>query len=194
MPDRDVKTIRDLIYYQYAKIIARRAFSMPDGKEAKKQHYGFIKKTFLELKNGTKSWSEITREDWQFVESEKKCIYCGTESDLHKEHIIPRSLRIKPECGTCDKIHGIHNQVWACKQCNSSKGTKGLYEFYKAKYPNEKKFYDLIPPLLEKKYLKTIYNCHECARTIDKGDIDGDGKISVLDIDFILHWTSPNSG
>jgi len=54
MPDRDVKTIRDLIYYQYAKIIARRAFSMPDGKEAKKQHYGFIKKTFLELKNGTK--------------------------------------------------------------------------------------------------------------------------------------------
>jgi hypothetical protein len=26
MPDRDVKTIQDLIYYQYAKIIARRAF------------------------------------------------------------------------------------------------------------------------------------------------------------------------
>jgi 5-methylcytosine-specific restriction endonuclease McrA len=194
MPDRDVETIRDLIYYQYAKIIARSAFSMTDGKEAKKQHYGFIKKTFLELKKGVKSWSEITREDWQFVKSEKKCIYCGTKSDLHKEHIIPRSLRIKPECRTCDKIQGIHNQVWACKQCNSSKGTKGLYEFYRAKYPNEKKFYDLIPPLLEKKYLKTIYNCHECAQTIDKGDIDGDGEISVLDIDFILHWTSPNSG
>jgi hypothetical protein len=26
MPDRDVKTIRDLIFYHYAKIIARRAF------------------------------------------------------------------------------------------------------------------------------------------------------------------------
>jgi len=26
MPDRDVKTIRDLIYYQYAKTIARSAF------------------------------------------------------------------------------------------------------------------------------------------------------------------------
>jgi archaeosine-15-forming tRNA-guanine transglycosylase len=46
MPDKDVKTIRDLIYYQYAKIIAKRAF----GKEAKKKNYGFIKKTFLELK------------------------------------------------------------------------------------------------------------------------------------------------
>ena len=28
MPDRDVTTIRDLIYYQYAKIIARSAFSV----------------------------------------------------------------------------------------------------------------------------------------------------------------------
>ncbi|NWF76865.1 MAG: HNH endonuclease [Nitrospirae bacterium] len=188
MPDKDVKTIRNLIYYQYAKIIARRAFSTSDGKEAKKQrYYGFIKKTFLELKNGTKSWSEITHEDWQLVDSEKKCIYCGAESDIQKEHIVPRSLQIKLECRTCDKIQGIHNQVWACRQCNSSKGTKGLYEFFKEKYPNERKFYDLIPPLLEKKYLKTIYNCHVCAQTLTKGDIDGDGEISVLDIDFILH-------
>ena len=35
MPDREVKTIKDLIYYQYAKIIARRAFDAADGKEAK---------------------------------------------------------------------------------------------------------------------------------------------------------------
>lgn len=187
MPDRDVKTIRDLIYYQYAKIIARSAFRVPNGKEAKKQHYGFIKRKFRQLKSGVISWSEITREDWQLVESDKKCIYCGSEIDIHKEHIIPRSLKIKPECGKCDKIKGIHNQVWACRQCNSSKGTKGLYEFFKAKYPNEKKFYDLIPPLLEKKYLKTIYNCHKCAQTLMKGDIDGDGEISVLDIDYILH-------
>ena len=34
MPDRDVKTIQDLIYYQYAKIIVRRAFGAADGKEA----------------------------------------------------------------------------------------------------------------------------------------------------------------
>jgi hypothetical protein len=36
MPDRDMKTICDLIYYQYAKIIARRAFGETEGKEAKK--------------------------------------------------------------------------------------------------------------------------------------------------------------
>jgi len=186
MPDRDVKTIQDLIYYQYAKIIARKAFSVSDGKEAKKQHYGFVKNTFLELKNGTKSWSEITREDWQFVESDKKCIYCGREDNLHKEHIVPRSLKIKPECAECDRIQGIHNQIWACQECNSSKSDKGLYEFFRIKYPDDKKFYDMIPPLAEKKYLKTIYNCHECADTLTQGDLDGDKEISVLDIDFIV--------
>ena len=30
MPDRDVKTIRDLIWYQYAKIIVRRALGAAD--------------------------------------------------------------------------------------------------------------------------------------------------------------------
>ena len=98
MPDRDVKTIRDLIYYQYAKIIARRAFGAADG---------FIKKTFRELKSGAKSWSDIEREDWQLIEAEKK-------------------------------------------------------------------------------YLKTIYNCHKCEGTLDGGDIDGDGELTVLDIDYII--------
>jgi hypothetical protein len=48
------------------------------------------------------------------------------------------------------------------------------------------KFYDLIPPLVEKKYLKTIFNCHECAGTLEASDPDGDGQISVADIDFII--------
>jgi hypothetical protein len=51
MPDRDVTTIKDLIYDQYAKIIARSALPAPDGTAAKAHHYGFIKQTFRELQN-----------------------------------------------------------------------------------------------------------------------------------------------
>ena len=69
MPDRDVKTIQDLIYYQYVKIIVRRAFNAADGKEAKAQSYGLIKNKFRELNGGVISWSEITREDKQLVVS-----------------------------------------------------------------------------------------------------------------------------
>ena len=46
MPDRDVTTIGDLIYYQYAKIIAKSAFGVPDGREAKGKHYRFVKQAF----------------------------------------------------------------------------------------------------------------------------------------------------
>ena len=49
MPDRDVTTIKDLIYYQYAKIIARSALHALDGTAAKANHYGFIKQTFHEF-------------------------------------------------------------------------------------------------------------------------------------------------
>lgn len=182
-----VETVRDIIFYQYAKIIAKSTFKIQNGRKAKQDHFGFIRETFLDLKGGKKSWSEITREDKQLVETEKRCIYCGSEEDLHWEHIVPKSLNIKQECKTCNIIQGIHNQILACRKCNFSKGTMGLYKFFSSKYPKENKFYDLIPSLLEKKYLKTIYNCHKCAQTLGKEDLDGDSKITVLDIDFILH-------
>ncbi|MCL4551322.1 MAG: hypothetical protein M1495_22440 [Bacteroidetes bacterium] len=53
--------------------------------------------------------------------------------------------------------------------------------------PDNEKYYDSIPSLLEKKYLKTIYKCHDCAGTLTGGDIDGDGKITVLDLDYVIH-------
>jgi hypothetical protein len=187
MPNREVQTVRDLIYYQYSKLICRSAFRIPDGVSAKGQHYGFIKKTFRELKTGIKSWSAILREDLQFMEADKTCIYCNSSDSISQEHIVPRSINILPKCSACERIHGIHNLVWACKGCNSSKGVKGLYEFYQNKYIGDKKFYDKIPPLAEKKYLKTMYYCHQCAGTLDSSDLNQEGEINVLDIDFILH-------
>jgi 5-methylcytosine-specific restriction endonuclease McrA len=191
MPDRDVSTIRDLIYYQYAKLIARSAFRMPDGRSAKGAHYGFIKRTFQDLKSGRKQWSAITREDKQLVEAPHECAYCGSKVDLQWEHIIPRSIAVLPRCATCDKVQGIHNQIWGCRTCNASKGTLGLYGFFRRQYPTDRKYYDRIPPLLEKKYLKTIHDCHECAGTIDSGDLDGDGEITVLDLDEVIYHHGP---
>jgi hypothetical protein len=178
MPDREVKTIKDLIYFQYAKIIGKSTF----GPDAKKTAYGFIKKTFRQLKNDEKKWSEILREDKQLIEAEKKCVYCGTDTDLQWEHIVPKSLLINDKCPSCDRIQGIHNQIWACKSCNSKKSTKGLYHYFRELYPAPIKLSDTLPALLEKKYLKTIYYCHECQGTLEW---DGDGKgLTVLDLDF----------
>ena len=185
MPDKEVKTIQDLIFYQYAKIIAKSAMKTSDNKTAKKNHYGFIKKTFRELRDGKKSWSDILREDLQFADSDKACVYCGATENLTKEHIIPKSLRINDRCATCDKIQGIHNIVYACKHCNSAKHDIGLYTFFN-KLNGTVHNSDLVPPLLEKKYLKLMWCCHKCAGTLDKGDLNGDGRLDVLDIDAII--------
>lgn len=186
MPDREVKTIRDLLFYQYAKLIARAAFKLPDGVAVKHEHYGFIKTTFRDLRDGRRQWSDILREDWQLIEAGQACQYCAAATGGAHEHIIPASLKINERCATCDTIQGIHNQVRACRSCNSSKGVLGLYTFYQKKFPETSKFYDRIPPLVEKKYLKTVHECLTCANCMDRGDFDGDGKLTVLDIDFAL--------
>jgi dTDP-4-amino-4,6-dideoxygalactose transaminase len=39
--------------------------------------------------------------------------------------------------------------------------------FYKQLLFGDSKYYDKIHPLIEKKYLKTIYDCHECAGSLE---------------------------
>ena len=181
MPDKEVKTIRDLIFYQYAKIIVRSALKCEDGMQAKKSSYGFIKNKFRELRDNDIHWSAILREDIQFVESDKKCIFCGSLDNLTKEHIVPKTLKVNERCKTCDHIQGIHNIIWSCQSCNSSKGQKGLYKYFQELH-GDKHFSDFVPPLLEKKYLKTMYLCHQCTGTLDK-EIE---NISAKDIDSVI--------
>jgi 5-methylcytosine-specific restriction endonuclease McrA len=180
MPIRGVDSIEDMIFYQYAKIIVKSAKKFDDGESAKKNDFGLIHNRFKDLKSGKIVWSDILREDMQFVESDKKCFYCGDVDSITKEHIVPRSFAINERCGTCDAIQSVHNIIWACKSCNSSKGTKGLYHYYQEKLSGDKKFYDHIPTLLEKKYLKTIYRCHQCNGTLKIKQ----ENLTALDIDI----------
>jgi hypothetical protein len=103
MPSKRVETIRDEIYYQYAKIIAKSAF----GLHSKKNAFAFINKTFLELKQGTKKWTEITREDTQLVQTARAYISCGSMEDLEWGHILPQSLQVNQKCPKCEKRKGI---------------------------------------------------------------------------------------
>jgi hypothetical protein len=61
-----------------------------------------------------------------------------------------------------------------------------LYHYWCEKHPEDDDFLDHIPELLEKKYLKNVYYCHECNGTLDANDLDGDNEISVFDLDIVL--------
>jgi len=71
---------------------------------------------------------------------DKVCVYCGTDKELHRDHIFPRKR------GGQDIFI---NLVLACQSCNSSKGDKEIYEWCKQmgfKVP------DIIKEQLNKQY------------------------------------------
>lgn len=188
---RDRTIIRDVIWFQYSKLVARRAYKLQDGHEAKKHCYGFIKNLLHELQAGTKSWEEVTRENWPAVVAEEKCLYCGSEDDLDRVPILPRPHLIDDRCPYCDKRQSARNLVWVCGSCVAQKGDLGFYEFFKLRMPDQVKFYDFIPALVEKKYLEAAYECLDCAKRLDEGDADGDDELTVLDIDHALKSDAP---
>lgn len=149
MPPSAVKTPRDLLYWQYAKIIA-------DSAGMGKKNYGFVMNRFKKLQTGEIQWSTSIREYVKERETRDECIYCVTEGDLTLEHVLP-STRGGPD--TTD------NAVWVCQSCNSSKGDKGLYEWYGL----DKR--DDVPRIAEGKYLKLLHSMHEELGTLDEEEI-----------------------
>lgn len=120
MPPPAVKTIRDMVYWQYAKLIARSA-----GQEKK---YGFVMDRFKKLQSDEINWSGSIREYIREREVSGQCIYCGGRAELCVDHLIPRS-RGGPESGD--------NAVMACRACNSSRGDRGIYEWFELEGRNE---------------------------------------------------------
>ena len=73
-------------------------------------------------------------------------------------------------------IKSIDNQVLACKKCNSSKGDKGVFEWYGL----ENK--DKLPRIVAGKYLKLLMEVHAHKGTLEASDLRNDGKLNVLDL------------
>ena len=149
MPPPAVRTIRDLIFWQYAKIISESA-------GAGKRQYGFVMDRFKKLSSGQITWSTSIREYVKEREKPDECIYCRSKTDLTLDHILPRS-RGGPD--TPD------NAVLVCRTCNSSKGDRRLYEWYTLDKRNQ------LPRIAEGKYLKLLHTLHEQAGTLNVRDV-----------------------
>lgn len=164
MPPRNVRTIRDLIYWEYAKLIAERAVG-------DRRNYRFVMNRFMALKNGRLRPSTILRENRLLVKSNNECAYCGSTTDLQWEHIVPL-CRGGPDT--------IDNQVLACRRCNQEKGARDPFEWY-----GRDRRYE-IPRLVLGKYLKIVFHLHEEAGTLDDADLNRDGRLDVYDLGAIL--------
>ena len=179
MPPPAVKTIRDLLFWQYAKIIS-------DSAGLGKRQYPFVMNRFKKLQAGEIEWSGAIREYVRERELPSQCIYCGSAEALSYDHLMPRS-RGGPDVSD--------NVVMACRSCNSAKGERGVYEWYKLDRRYE------VPRVAEGKYLKLLFDLHEERGTIDvhrdglqalcgtceQGHLCGETALTVYCLESVLH-------
>jgi 5-methylcytosine-specific restriction endonuclease McrA len=139
MPPPAIRTVRDLIYWQYSKTISESA-------GMGKKNWRFIMDRFQKLQQGEIFWNEI-REYVKEHENPDECIYCGAVGDVTLEHLFPQSLG-----GPQDE----KNVVWVCQNCNSSKGARRPYEWYTKTGGLKDAKYN-VPRIAEGKYLKLAF-------------------------------------
>ena len=144
MPPKYVKTIRDEIFYEYSKMISKKAFGQ--------FQHGFIGQSVKDFRCGKKTMSGTIREFAIESISYKQCAFCGSLENLQMDHLIPKSL------GGPDDANNI---VWSCGSCNSSRGNKTIYQWLGLKKKDE------INRLVAGKYLKELYDLHESLGTLD---------------------------
>ena len=145
MPPPYVKTLREEILYEYAKLISRSAF-------AGEINYRFVADRFKALRDGQATMSGTNREWQREQELPKECVFCGDRGNLQIDHLIPRSR------GGTDSAD---NTVWSCQTCNASRGDQGVFQWLGLK----KK--DNLHRLVAGKYLKQLLELHAARGTLD---------------------------
>lgn len=170
-PSRLVKTVKELIYWEYACLIADAA-----GFE---DNYGFVISRYKKLKSGEMSWSGTIRDFQKQLEKGKVCVYCGRKKNITVDHIIPVSRAgIDPRIKLL--IESEDNCVLACSSCNSAKGDRDPFQWYKDEDKGK------LPRLVRSKFLKLIYKVHEAQGTLDAKDLNLDGKLDVYDLGIVI--------
>jgi hypothetical protein len=144
MPPGYVRTIKEEVFYEYAKLISRSAYGSLER--------GFITDRFKKLRDGEITISGTIREWEREQELPKECVFCSSTANLTTDNLTPRSR------GGDDSAD---NLVLACQPCNASRGEKGVFEWLGL---NEK---DKLHRLVAGKYLKQLLTLHEQAGTLE---------------------------
>ncbi len=144
MPPAYVRTVREEILYEYAKLISRSAYGS--------LQRGFITERFGKLRNGEITISGTIREWEREQELPRQCVFCGSTANLTTDHLIPVNK------GGNDSAD---NLVLSCSSCNSSRGDRGVFEWLGLKRK------DQLHRLVAGKYLKQLLHLHEDHHTLD---------------------------
>jgi hypothetical protein len=171
MPPKYVQTVRQLIYWEYANLIAKSA--------GFKANYGFIVSRYKKLDSGEMKWSSSVRDHVKELDQGLICAYCGARNNLTTDHIVPIS-RAGVDPRIARLLDSADNCVCACKKCNSTKSDRDAFEWYGSERIDE------IPNLVLSKFLKLAYQIHETQGTLDLHDPNMDGALNIYDLGVVI--------
>jgi hypothetical protein len=166
-----VTSVRLLIYWQYANLIAKSA-GFGD-------NWAFVVSRYKKLVSGEMKWSTSLRDYQKSLEKGMECVYCGSKKDLSMDHIIPIS-RAGVDPRVLNLLASVDNCICACKVCNSAKSDKDVFEWYGHDRIGE------IPDLVLSKFLKLVYSLHETQGTLDLKDPNMDGVLDIYDLGVVI--------
>jgi hypothetical protein len=170
-PPKYVDTVRALIHWEYAQLIARAAgFGT---------NYGFVVSRYKKLSSGDMAWSSSVRDYEKEHDKGNVCVYCGAIENLSTDHIVPTS-RAGVDARIVAILDSADNCVRACRKCNSGKGDRDAFEWYGPEKLDE------IPKLVLSKFLKLAYRVHETQGTLDLKDPNMDGVLDIYDLGVVI--------
>jgi hypothetical protein len=141
-----IKTIAESLYWCYANLAMAHAAVESNSATYIRTHFIIRSRLYSGLITAKMSLGSIVDDERLKMTMPQACNYCGSHDKLSIDHLISKAK------GDFDKAD---NMVWACRNCNSSKGDTDLLDWYKSK--------EVFPPLLLlRRYLKIVVEyCRE---------------------------------
>jgi hypothetical protein len=139
-----INTIGEALFWSYANLAMAHAAVGSGSTKYGPKHFMIRAKLYHGLRKGTMNVGSILDDERLKMILPQACCYCGSKDRLAVDHLISKKK------GGQDSGDNI---VWACRTCNSSKGSKDVLTWFsqRAEFP---------PLLLLRRYLKlTIEYC-----------------------------------
>lgn len=167
MPPNTVKTLRDLIYWQYASLVAESGG--PDY-----NNHDYITDRFRQLQCGEMNWTGSIMDYLREAGHENECIFCGSRDSLSVDYLIPMNR------GGQDTVD---NTVLSCSRCNQSRSDLAVYEWFAMEGKKD------LPGTVEGKYLKLLFDMHAQIGTLDYGSDSLNTLCDICEVGYLCNET-----
>lgn len=140
-----VKTIREEIFFEYARLISRSTLKG-------NVDYPFVANRFKALLSGRTTMADTNR-DWPRDQNQPPaCAFCGAAHDLELDYLVPLSR---------GGLKSSDNAVLSCPGCRAGRGDKGIFQWLGL----EKK--EGLDPFISARYLKELFDAHSRKGTLE---------------------------